>query len=134
MHKFLVTYGLDAWLVDPYKAAEIWKWANKNDFYLQIEEAKAERKIKRASERPSRDGAPSKPQPPLPPINPTSRKSAALPVSNEEEVEIYDQLNIEETLNEKSQNWVEIKRKYSISSGEEEDEVYDLNYDSDEWD
>ena len=42
MHKFLVTYGLDAGLVDPNKAAEIEKWANKNDFYRQIEEAKAE--------------------------------------------------------------------------------------------
>lgn len=134
MHKFLVTYGLDAWLVDPNKAAEIEKWANKNDFYRQIEEAKAERKIKRASDLPSRCGLLSKPLPPPPHINPNTREPAPLPVSNEKEGEIYDQLNIEESLNEKSQNWVDIKRQYSISSSEEEDEVYDLNYDSDEWD
>ena len=134
MHKFLTTYGLDAWLMDPIKAAEIDKWANKNDFYGKIQEAKAERKMMRASKITSRGGPPlSKPPPPPPPLNPMLRNPTRIAASDNDAEGTEDQLNVGESLDEKIKNWLEIKRQYLISSSEEEDEMYDINYDSDEW-
>ena len=95
MHKFLTTYGLDSWLTDPSKAAEIKKWAEKTDFYGQLEEAKAERAKKRATRIPMSGGVLPKPPPPPPPIS-SSTKPTPIKVSNIGEVKEEETIDIEE--------------------------------------
>ena len=64
--EFLTKYGLQHWLLDPNKATQVEKWAEKNDFYGKVEEAKAEGK--RSSKVPPPPPFPvyQKPLPPDP--------------------------------------------------------------------